>query len=57
MANYYKVTKNVGKLRIGDIVDDSSLFVRRKLQEGDCLEPYKPEKKMEKTKYENKEAK
>jgi hypothetical protein len=60
----YIVTKRVGKLQVGQIVNDSSLFVRRKLQEGDCLEPYKPEKKMdnktkenkmEKVKYENKE--
>jgi hypothetical protein len=59
----YKVIKKAGKFQVGRIVDDSTLRVRRLIQEGDCLEKYRPEKKveikenkMEKQKYENKEA-
>jgi hypothetical protein len=57
----YIVDKKVGKLNVGQIVNDSSLRIRRLIQEGDCLKPYKPEKKvenkMEKMEYENKGGK
>ncbi len=49
----YKVTKAVGGLRVGQIVDDRDWYIRRKIQEGGCMEPV-DEKKMQKPKYENK---
>jgi len=59
MAKKYKVIVPVGKLRKGQIVDDSDPYVRRKLREGGCLEEYKdkgaaPENKAVKAAPENK---
>ena len=60
----YRFVQKVGKFRVGQIVDDSDIRIRRLIQEGDALEPYKEEKKsdppsnkMVKSDYENKEAK
>ena len=52
----YKVTKKFGKYPVGAIVDDRDVYIRRKLQEGGCLEKIenKHEEKMLKTKYDNK---
>jgi len=52
----YKVTKRFGKYREGQIVDDKELYIRRKIEEGGCLEVVKEkrEKKMVKESYENK---
>jgi len=64
----YKVTKKFDKYRVGQVVDDKDIYIRRKIQEGGCLELYetkkskteqpkkeeKPEKKMVKESYENK---
>ena len=60
--NKYIVDKKAGRFYVGQIVDDSDIRVRRLLQEGDCLKPYKSEKevkenKMEKMEYENKGVK
>jgi hypothetical protein len=58
----YKVTLRFGKYKVGDIVDDSELYIRRKLAEGGCLELLKDkqtfvkENKMIKD-YENKDGK
>jgi hypothetical protein len=52
----YKVIQNVGNLKVGDIVDDSDFYVRRKIEEGGCLEAIEtkqvsvPENKMLKIK-------
>ena len=60
----YVFEKKVGRFNIGQIVDDSTIRIRRLIQEGDCLVKYKPEKKveikenkMEKMNYENKGGK
>jgi len=52
----YKVTKKFGKYKVGQVVDDKDIYIRRKVQEGGCLEPYevKTLKKMQKAEYENK---
>jgi hypothetical protein len=52
----YKVTLRFGKYKVGDIVDDSDYYIRRKLAEGGCLEKISKENKMIKD-YENKESK
>lgn len=44
----YKVIKPFGVYKEGDIVDKKNLYIRRKIQEGGCLEP------VEKKAYENK---
>lgn len=35
----YRVIAPVGPYVVGQVVDDSDPYVRRKLREGDCLEP------------------
>lgn len=41
MAKKYRVTQKVGPYRVGQIVDDSSRYVRRKIAEGGCMEEVK----------------
>ena len=65
----YEVILPFGQYKKGQIVDDSVLYIRRKIQEGGCLKPIKEEelekrkeeafkkqkeKKMQKEEYENK---
>jgi len=55
----YVVTKRFGKYKEGDVVSDDLLYIRRKLEEGGCLEQKSknvPENKMLNIK-ENKESK
>ena len=57
----YKVLRRFANFKVGQIVDDSTLRARRKIQEGNTLEPLsdvenKESTKMTKSKYENKEA-
>jgi 3-dehydroquinate synthase class II len=35
----YEVIQDVGNFKVGDIVDDSDLYVRRKIEEGGCMKP------------------
>lgn len=49
----YKVTKAFGSFKVGNIVSDSDLYIRRKIQEGGCLVPV-TEEKMEPKKIKNK---
>jgi hypothetical protein len=42
-----------GKYRIGQIVDDSDYYIKRKVDEGGCLIPVNEDKQM-KSNYENK---
>jgi hypothetical protein len=52
----YKVTKPFNGFAVGTIVTDDTLYIRRKIQEGGCLEEI-TEKKMIKEAGENKMVK
>ena len=54
----HKVTKRFGQFKVGQIVDDKDIYIRRKIQEGGCTEPFEAkESKMVKNNYENKMVK
>jgi hypothetical protein len=53
---YYEVIKVVAKWRLGQIVNDDDPYVRRKIQEGDCLK-HRPDIKSMDGNYENKAMK
>jgi hypothetical protein len=62
MAKKYRVTQKVGPYRVGQIVDDSTRYVRRKIAEGGCMEEVKnagpaPANKAVESAPENKERK
>lgn len=57
MTKKYKVTKPFGKYRLGAIVLDDKLYIRRKLDEGGCLERVYSEKELEELKVEAEKAK